>query len=122
MPNPSLTEAFDAAQRRHADAVADLVPLLVEMALSSVAEVLPGATVLETEGEMNEDWRFTLRIQRVLGVGGEALYDVETGHDDPGVETRIDEVGFEYLDLLLDVTGDDYLGRKTVALPVGTGT
>ena len=122
MPSESLIQDFDAAQRRHAEAVADLVPLLVEVTLSSVAEVLPGAAVLETEGEMNEDWLFTLRIRRVLGAGGEVLYDVETGHDDPEVETRVDEVGFEYLDLLLDLTGDDYLGRKTVALPVGTGT
>jgi hypothetical protein len=122
MPNASLIEAFNAAQHRHADAVVDLVPLLVEMALSSVTEVLPGATLLETEGEMNEDWLFTLRIQRVLGAEGEVLYDIETGHDDPEVETLIDDVGFEYLDLLLDLTGSDYLGRKTVALPVGTGT
>ena len=30
------------------------------------------------------------------------------------VETRIDEVGFEYLDLLLNLTGDDYLGPRTI--------
>jgi hypothetical protein len=118
VPSQSLIEAFDAAQRRHADAVANLIPLLVEIAVTSVAEMLPGASVLETEGEMNEDWLFSLRIQRVLGAGGEVLYDIETGHDDPEVETRIDEVGFEYLDLLLDLTGDDYLGRKTVVLPL----
>ncbi len=117
VPSQSLIESFDTAQRRHAEAVADLVPLLIEMALTSVAEALPGATVLETDGEMNEDWLFTLRIQRVLDAGGDVLYDIETGHDDPRVETCIDEVGFEYLDLLLDLTGDDHLGRKTVARP-----
>jgi hypothetical protein len=87
------------------------------MAIATVAEVLPGAAALETEGEMNEDWLFTLRVRRVLGGSGEVIYDIETGHDDPEVEARIDEVGFEHLDLLLDLTGDDYLGRKTVALP-----
>lgn len=121
VPSQSLIEAFNAAQRRHSDAVADLVPLLVEMALTSVAEVLPGTSVLETEGEMNEDWLFTLRIQRVLGGVGEVLYDIETGHDDPNVETSIDEVGFEHLDLLLDLTGDEYLGRKTVSWPIEAG-
>lgn len=120
MPNPSLIEAFDAAQERHSEAVADLVPLLIEMALSTVAEVLPGAQVLETEGEMNEDWLFTLRIQRVLDADSGVLYDIDAGHDDPEVENRIDEVGFEYLDLLLDLTGDDYLGRKTVTRLAGT--
>ena len=115
MPSPSLIEAFDAAQARHSAAVADLVPLLIEVALASVADVLPGATVLETEGEMNEDWLFTLRIQRVLDADGVALYDIAVGHDDPEVENRIDEVGFEYLDLMLDLTGDAYHGRKTVS-------
>ncbi len=121
MPSPSLIAAFDAAQQRHAAAVADLVPLLIEMALSTVAEALPGTTVLETEGEMNEDWLFTLRIQRVFDADGGVLYDIGVGHDDPEVETRIDEVGFDYLDLLLDLTGDDYLGRKTVSWPIGAG-
>ena len=119
MSNPSLIKAFDAAQERHSAAVAGLVPLLIEMALASVADVLPGATVLETEGEMNEDWLFTLRIQRVLDADGGVLYDIGVGHDDPDVENRIDEVGFEYLDLLLDLTGDAYLGRKTVTRPTG---
>lgn len=96
MSSPSLIEAFEAAQERHTAAVADLVPLLIEMAFSTVSEVLPNATVLETEGEMNEDWLFTLRIQRVLDRESGVLYAIDAGHDDPEVETRIDEVGFEY--------------------------
>ena len=121
MPSPTIVAAFDEAQQRHAEAVAALVPLLIETALTTVAEALPGAVLLETEGEMNEDWLFSLRIQRVLDADGGVLYDIGIGHDDPAVETRIDEVGFDYLDLLLDLTGDDYLGRKTVSWPIGTG-
>lgn len=114
MPSPELIAAFDAANERHTAAVADFVPLLVEMALVSIAEVLPDAFALETEGEMNEDWVFTLRIQRVLDADGGVLYDVDAGHGDPEVETTIDEVGVDYLDLLLDLTGDEYLGRQTI--------
>jgi len=114
MPNRSLIEAFKGASERHAAAVAELVPLLVEMALTTVAEVLPGAATLETEGEMNEDWLFTLRVQRVLDANGRSLYEIVDGHDDANVEETIDRVGFEYLDLLLDLTGDDYLGNKTI--------
>lgn len=114
MPNPSLLEAFDAAKERYTAAVVELAPLLIEMALATVAEVLPGAEVLETEGEMNEDWHFTLRVQRVLDPNGSVLYDSTLGHDDRHVEETIDTVGFEYLDLLLDLTGDDYLGHKVV--------
>ncbi|MBK9177967.1 MAG: hypothetical protein IPM45_00105 [Acidimicrobiales bacterium] len=113
MPSPELIAAFDAASERHSVAVADLVPLLVEMALAIVADVLPGADALETEGEMNEDWIFTLRIQRVLDADGGVLHDIDAGHDDPEVEHRIDEVGVEYLDLLLDLS-DDHLGRKII--------
>jgi hypothetical protein len=50
MPSPELIAAFDAANERHTAAVAELVPLLVQMALASIAEVLPDASVLETEG------------------------------------------------------------------------
>jgi hypothetical protein len=114
MPSPELIAAFDAANERHTAAVDDFVPLLIEMALASIAEVLPGASVLETEGEMNEDWVFTLRIQRVLDSGEEVLYDIDSGHDDTEVETTIDEVGVDYLDLLLDLTGEEYLGRQTI--------
>lgn len=112
MPSPSLIEVFEAACERHAAAVADLAPLLVEMALVTVEEVVPGAEILETKGEMNEDWLFTLRIQRVLTDEGAVLYDAIRGHDDGAVEDTLDEVGVEYLDRLLELTGDDYLGRK----------
>lgn len=115
MPNPSLLQALDAAQARHAEAAADLAPLLIEIALATVTDVLPDAEVLATRGEMNEDWLFTLRIQRVLDSNGRVLYDVSVGHDDRHVEETIETVDCEYLDLLLDVTGDDYLGNKVVS-------
>lgn len=116
MPRPSLTESFDAAVERHSLAVEALVPLLLEMTGATVADALPGAAVLETDGEMNEDWAFTLRIRRVLDGDGVVLYDIDSGHDDPDVEHTIDMVGFEDLDRLLDLTGDEYLGRR--AIPV----
>lgn len=115
MPSPELIAAFDAANERHNAAVDDFVPLLIEMALASIAEVLPGASALVTEGEMTEDWAFTLRIQLVLDAAGELLHDVSAGHEDPEVETTIDEVGIDYLDLVLDLTGEEYLGRQTIS-------
>jgi len=42
-----IVEAFDVAQQRHAQAVADLVPLVIEMALASVAEGSRGPTSLK---------------------------------------------------------------------------
>ncbi|MCB1015933.1 MAG: hypothetical protein KDB10_12575 [Acidimicrobiales bacterium] len=109
-----MTATFDAAQQRHTEAVAELAPLLVAMALATIAEELPGADTLETEGVKNEDWNSTLRIQRVLDANAGVLYDVGVGHGDPEVETTIDEVGLDCLDLLLDVTGEEYLGRQSL--------
>lgn len=117
MPTPSLIDAFSTAQERHAAATADLVPLITEMALATIVEVFPGAVALETEGEMNEDGLSTLRIRRVLDGNGTGLYDARIGDDGRHVEEIVDRVGFDYLDVLLDLTGDDYLGYKTVSRP-----
>ncbi len=82
-----------------------------------MADVLPGATVIDLRGEFNEDWLRTLRIQCVLSAADEVLFDVAEGHDERRVEDAVDEANAEYLDLL-DVTGDLY-GRLQLA-PAGS--
>ena len=66
---------------------------------------------------MNEDWVPTLRVQRVLDARGSVLFDTREGHDDSAVEDAIDEVDIEYLDVLIELTGDDYMGRHTIDRP-----
>jgi hypothetical protein len=66
---------------------------------------------------MNEDWAFTLRIQRVRDREGRVLYGAGEGHEDPVVEDTVDQVGVDYLDLLLDLTGDQYLGHTSISRP-----
>jgi len=73
-----------------------------------------GATSIEAVGEYNEDWIPTLRIQRVLGRDGAVLFDVEVGHVDRGVEDAVDRVNIEYLDILIDLTGDEHMGPVTI--------
>jgi hypothetical protein len=114
VPDQALLDALRAADARHTAAVDEFVPLLIEVALATVADVLPGAEVLETNGEMNEDWAFMLRIQRVLDRDGTVLYDVTVGDDDRQVEGTIDTVEHEYLDVLLDLTGEDYFGAQQI--------
>lgn len=114
MPDQALLEAFREAHARHAAAVAEFVPLLIDVALATIADVLPGTEVLETNGEMNEDWAFTLRIQRVLDRDGTVLYDVTVGDDDGRVEDVIGTVEHKYLDTLLDLTGEDYFGTQQI--------
>lgn len=84
--------------------------------METVADVLPDATLIELHGEFNEDWLRTLRIRRVLSATGEVLFDVAEGHDERRVEDAIDEVNYEYLDLLLDLTGDTFMGNSTIEL------
>ena len=79
-------------------------------------DVLPGASVVEIHGEFNEDWLRTLRVRRVLTADDTVLVDVEDGHDDRQFEEAIDNVNTEYLDLLLDLTGDAYMGASTIRL------
>lgn len=57
-----------------------------------------------------------LRASRVLDPAGAVLFDAAEGHDDPQVEEAIDLANIEYLDLLVDLTGDTYLGSHTIAV------
>lgn len=117
MPDPQLVAEYERARARYRSSVEQLVPLLERVALESMRDLLPDAHRLDVEGRINEDWIPTLRVQRVLDERGAILFDVAFGHDDERVEALIDEVGVEYLDLLLDLTGDDYMGSKAVQAP-----
>lgn len=109
-----LALAFDRARQANEKAVEALAPLAARMAVATVVDVLHGAHTLEVRGEVNEDWLPTLRIQRVLDAEGRVLFDVAHGHDDPSVEQAIDIADTEYLDLLIDLTGDEYMGDSTL--------
>jgi hypothetical protein len=115
--NSAMVHELEEARAAYEQSVHRLVPLLVRAVLTHVAEVLPGTKQLEVLGEINEDWIPTLRIQRVLDGDGRVLYDTETGHHDPAVEARIETANTEYLDQLLDLTGDEYLGTAVVESP-----
>ena len=95
-----------------------LAVMTQEFAEHRVVAVLPAATTLELNGSFNEDWLRVLRIERVLDRAGRVLYDAAAGGTD-AVETVIDEVNTEYLDLLMDLTGDAYLGRHEVTMVPG---
>lgn len=50
----------------------------------------------------------------MLSADSAVLFDVETGHPDRAVEDAVDTVNIEYLDVLIDLTGDEYIGRVTI--------
>jgi hypothetical protein len=114
MPSPELIDAFRRAKEAHTNAGQELVPLLASMALATARDVLPEAACLEVSGELNEDWLPILRIQRVLDDSGTVLFDVGVGHDDETVESAIDDVNIEYLDPLLELTADDFMGERII--------
>jgi hypothetical protein len=108
-----LVVTYEAALVRYQEAVGALVPLLRGMAVAELVSVLPGAAQLVTFGEVNEDGVPILRIQRVLDADGGVLFDAERADATREVGDQVDRIGYEYLDRLLDVTGDDYCGEQT---------
>ncbi len=114
MPDAAFTAEYRRARDDYTSASEALVPILIRIAHDRIADVLPGAHELELDGRINEDWIPTLRIQRVTDADGLVLFDLPFGHIDPAVEDMIDEVNTEYLDVLLDLTGDDYMGSKSI--------
>lgn len=114
MPNQELVAEFNRTRDQWDALGLALAPLAEQLAFHTVADVLPGATVIEVRGEINEDWLRILRIQRVLSLTGEVLFDIGEGHDDRRVEDAIDLVNADHLDLLIDLTGDLYMGNHTL--------
>lgn len=113
IPADELIERHRAAVAGFTAAVGRLRPVLEAIAVAAVQDVVPAAARLEVLGEMNEDWAWTLRIQRVLDVDGAVLFDSAIGGA-AGLEDHLHEVGIDYLDLLLQISGEDYLGRHEI--------
>ena len=114
MPNQDLVAEF-RRRRDQWDALGlALAPLAEQLAFQTVADVLFGAAVADVRGEMNAAGRRILRSQRGLSGEGDVLFAGPEGHDDRRVEDAIDETNADYLDLLLDLTGDLYMGNHTL--------
>ena len=116
MVDPELEAGFSRVLDEWQTLGRALAELTERLAVKTLAGALPGASVVEVHGGFNEDWLRTLRIRRVLTADGTVLFDVEEGHDHPQVEAAIDDVNTEYLDLLLDLTGDTHVGASTIEL------
>ncbi len=99
----------------HREGNARLAVLATRAAAATLQSVLPTGTSAVVLGAMNEDGALVLRIQRVLDAAGGVLFDVTVGAERE-IEDLIDEVNVEYLDVLLDLTGDRYMGEHVLAL------
>ena len=105
----ALRAEFDEMLAVYQEQGAHLADLAERMVWRTLRAHFPSASTVQVEGWMNEDWLRVLRVRRVLDADGVVLFDVARGAD-PEIEEVIDEVGTEYLDLLLDLTGDTYMG------------
>lgn len=114
MLDAHLVSDYDNAMRRHRAARDEVVQLLRRLALGTLADVLPAAATIEALGELSEDWSPTLRVERVRDADGRVLFDVDTGHPDRAVEDAVDLVDIEYLDVLIDLTGAEYMGHVVI--------
>jgi hypothetical protein len=109
-------EDFERALIAHEVSGTHLARLAERTAWDIIRSRFPSASTVEVEGWMNEDWLRVLRVRRVLDPEGVVLFDVARGAD-PNLEEAIDDVGTEYLDLLLELTGDAYMGHHELAEP-----
>lgn len=116
MPNQDLVTEFKSTRDQWSALTQAFASLTESFAMETVADALPGATVVELRGEFTEDWLRILRVQRVLSAKGAVLFHVAEGHDDRQVEAAIEQVNEEYFDLLLDLTGDTYMGDSAIEL------
>ncbi len=100
---------FEAALAQYTAIGDRLASLTEQVALADVRAVLPDAAVVEVHGWTNEDWLKVLRIRSVRSATGTTVFDVEAGAE-PEIEDALHEIGTELLDLLVDLTGDTYMG------------
>jgi hypothetical protein len=114
VPDRLVVERYERLLSEYHQSAARLVDALQAMAIARVRDALPSAHRLELAGEMSENGVPTLRVLRVLGPDAGVLFDALDPRRDPRVEDVIDVVGVDHLDLLRDLTGDQYVGRQVV--------
>lgn len=114
MPERLVVERYERLLSEYHRSAARLVGALQAMAIATVRDALPSARRLELAGEMSENGVPTLRVLRVLDSDAGVVFDALDRRREPAVEAVIDVVGVEHLDLLRDLTGDQYVGRHVV--------
>lgn len=106
---------FEAVLAQYTATGERLAFLAERVALAKVRTLLPAAAVVEVHGWMNEDWLKVLRIRSVRSAAGSSLFDVEADAE-PEIEDALHEIGTELLDLLVDLTGDNYMGTHEMGI------
>lgn len=107
----AVRREFDTLLARYTADSERLAALTEQLAMIEIQALLPDAAVVDVHGWTNEDWLKVLRIRSVRSATGEVLYDTEAGAD-PEIEDALHKIGYELLDLLVDLTGDAYMGPQ----------
>ncbi|MDZ7680021.1 MAG: hypothetical protein U5K29_15885 [Acidimicrobiales bacterium] len=113
-PDYGLRSRYHTLLDQHSRLGRELAEMLPAVIIDLLREVLPGSSAVEVHGQINEDWLTVLRVERVLDAAGGVLFDVATGHPDRAVEDLIDRLDTEFLDHLVYLAPDAYLGRHTL--------
>ena len=121
--DPSSVEArYEGAQARYFAAAGELIQALTDKIVTMVLDAFPRAATLQVLGEFGDEFNFIVRAQEVLDGAGNVIAGIGPR---PGVaadlledfEALTDEID-PLLDWLGDLTGDDYLGSKTIDLEI----
>ncbi len=111
MPSFSTLSLHSRAEDHYRHAAAEFHDTTMRMAFETIVDLFPAAHTLTVFGD-NEGSNFTprLRVATVLDAAGAVLYDAQDGTDDNDLQEKIDEVGVEHLDHLIDLHPDDWYG------------
>ncbi len=103
-----------AARSRYDDALSELERVTIQVAIVTLADVLPGAASVVAFGDVDEDWIPRLRTQRVMAADGAVLFDANVGHPERAVEDAVDYIDIECLEVLIDLRPEAYSGDVEV--------
>lgn len=108
-----MTQArYDAARTAYHAAAHEYEAAIYNHVGTLVRERFPTAAKANVYGTVNEDGTPVLRVVTIVDAEGKVLAAVDEPEE--AWEDFIDELDTEYLDVLIDLTGDDYLGDNEI--------
>lgn len=110
MPMTDDEVALETAKSNYSEAARRLAEMLEVVALGAVKHLFPAAHMITVKGSHGEEGEPRLRLQVILDADANVLWSGDNPADD-AVEDAISAIDMEYLDWLIDITGDEWFGQ-----------
>lgn len=120
MPTGTTIYAHSQTREAYYRARNEYALTLERMAAEAILELFEKADSVVLQGEDSYDSGPILRIQRILDNAENVLWDVEDPDED--FEDQLSEIEHEFLDALIDITGDDWYGENSLDIGMKAST